>query len=124
MSEYKVGDKVWISGTVRQVSEREPNALYNTYVVEIDNHKGHTDQIPVRFREGELLARRLDTETEAIVVNAYVESVRQRERAAIVAWLRAKAERAFLGERDPQDSLVGDFATWIERGEHLAGDDE
>lgn len=45
------------------------------------------------------------------------------ERAAIVAWLRAKAERAFLGERDPQDSLVGDFATWIERGEHLRGAD-
>ncbi len=46
------------------------------------------------------------------------------ERAAIVAWLRAKAERAFLGERDPQDSLVGDFATWIEHGDHLRGDDE
>lgn len=112
MSEYKVGDKVWISGTVRQVSEREPNALYNTYVVEIDNHKGHTDQIPVRFREGELLARRLDTETEAIVVNAYVESVRQRERAAIVAWLR---------------SIGGNADVWadvVERGDHLGGDDE
>ena len=52
------------------------------------------------------------------------ECVGCRERAAIVAWLRAKAERAFLGERDPQDSLVGDIATWIERGEHLRGDDE
>ena len=51
------------------------------------------------------------------------ECVGCRERAAIVAWLRAKAERAFLGERDPQDSLVGDIATWIERGQHLAGDD-
>ena len=55
--------------------------------------------------------------------NADYERGREDERAAIVAWLRAKAERAFLGERDPQDSLVGDIATWIERGQHLAGDD-
>ena len=57
----------------------------------------------------------------------YTEGLRigaENERAAIVAWLRAKAERAYRGERDPQDSLVGDFATWIERGDHLGGDDE
>lgn len=120
MSEYKVGDKVWISGTVRQVSEREPNALYNTYVVEIDNYKGHTDQIPVRFREGELLARRLDTETEEAVVNAYVESVRRRERAAIAAWLRASG----AVEDDAVADAVEAIGNSIERGDHLAGDDE
>ena len=134
MSEYKVGDKVWISGTVRQVSEREPNALYNTYVVEIDNHKGHTDQIPVRFREG-VLARRLDTETEAIVVNAYVESVRQRERAAIVAWLRAEHTRleALANKQsgymrddwtDGGANFVDFAADAIEDCAYMRGDDE
>lgn len=53
-----------------------------------------------------------------------IQAGRSKERAAIVAWLRAKAERAYRGERDPQDSLVGDFATWIEHGDHLRGDDE
>ena len=64
------------------------------------------------------------SDPEGDVLNSYIEMGAKWERAAIVAWLRAKAERAFLGERDPQDSLVGDIATWIERGEHLRGDDE
>jgi hypothetical protein len=109
MSDYKVGDKAWMRGTVRQVSEADEHNPVTTYMVEIDNHEGHTDTVPIRFREGELL-RSLDTETEATVVTAYVESVRQRERAAIVTWLR-----------DGGPKLI---AAAIERGAHLRGDDE
>jgi len=116
MSDFKVGDKAWMMGTVRQVSEADEHNPVTTYMVEIDNHDGHTDTIPIRFREGELL-RSLDTQTEA-TVNAYVESVRQRERAAIVAWLGTEACYNTLRSHE------WNLADALERGEHLRSNDE
>ena len=48
-----------------------------------------------------------------------------RERAAIVAWLRESAEIQALDHNiRPDDTGVYWSALAIERGEHLAGDDE
>ena len=46
------------------------------------------------------------------------------ERAAIAAWLRGL--RVSAGENITTDAAnrMDDIATWIERGEHLRGDDE
>lgn len=53
-----------------------------------------------------------------------VDEGRSRERAAIVAWLRGL--RVSAGENITTDvsNRMDDFATWIERGDHLTGDDE
>ena len=88
---------------------------------DVREHKHYTSYLSPE-RQPELVVHPLDAERAAFSRGMRAGEIA--ERAAIVAWLRAKAERAFLGERDPQDSLVGDIATWIERGEHLAGDDE
>jgi len=36
MSDFKVGDKAWMMGTVRQVSEADEHNPVTTYMVEID----------------------------------------------------------------------------------------
>lgn len=109
MSEFKVGDKVYVTGTVRQVSEPEPNALYSTYMVEIDNHAGPTDTI--RFSDGELA---LESLRRAVAIGVG----RDRERAAIVAWLGTEACYNTLRSHE------WNLADAIERGDHLGGDDE
>lgn len=100
MSDFKVGDKVYMTGTVRRVSETESNALHSTYMVEIDNHAGPTDTI--RFSDGELA---LESLRRAVAIGVG----RDRERAAIVLWLRN------------HDMLEcgGKCSDCVERGDHL-----